>query len=145
MLEKALVFSVTTVLMWAVGCGANTPKPISLTPEENVSRVLKTREDVMALHDTASSWLEAKHGGAKFLFCEADLPAYGSSKIDIHGWVFRSHSEQWESLFSVRTNSVGELELSVDSHTGIFSAKGTANNKFKDHAVFTFDLNATEI
>ena len=115
------------------------------TPDEEGGRALKTREDVKASFDANASWLEAKHGNTQFMFCENVVPSYGSSKIDFHGWVFRRHSNQWERLFLIRTNGVGGSGLSADPNTGIFSAKGTANNKFKNKTLFTFDLSATEI
>lgn len=117
---------------------------VERAPDKSKAHVLKTREDVRALFDTAGSWLEAKHGGAKFMFCANTLPAYGNSTIDIHAWVFRSRSKHWDKLFSIRTNGVGKLGFSVDPKTGGFSAKGAANNKFKNKTVFSFDLNATE-
>ena len=79
-----------------------------------------------------------------FMFCANVLPSYGSSRIEIHGWIFRRHSDQWEEFLSLHTNGVGHVMLSLDEKTGLFSVKGGANNKFMDQAVCTFDLNATE-
>ena len=106
--------------------------------------MLKTAEDVKALFPDAE-WLESQLPEARFMFCANYLPAFGSSKIDIHAWVFRRHSGQWENISLVRLNGVGKVVLSVDPKTRVFSVKGAANNKFLDQLVFTFDLRATEI
>ena len=109
-------------------------------------KVLKTRDEVKALCPGADSWVETEYGGRTFMFCAKPAPSYGSSKrIDIHGWMFRLHSNEWEAFLSVRANGVGQVMLSVDPKSGLFSAKGSANNKFRNRAVFTFDLTATEI
>ena len=92
----------------------------------------------------ASEWLETQFSDVKFTYCIVDIPAYGSSKTAIYGWVFRDKLNVWESLFNVHLNGVGKVNLSIDSKTGLFSAKGGANNKFLNKDVFVFDLNATE-
>lgn len=143
MFKEATLLIGAAALICAAGCQKNDPpKPAARTLEDTGDKVLKTREDVKALFPDAA-WLEAKQGEASFMFCANDLPAYGSSKIEVHGWVFRRHSEQWEKVFTVRLNGVGGVKLSVDPKTGVFSATGSANNKFKDKPVFTFDLLAT--
>jgi hypothetical protein len=78
------------------------------------------------------------------MFCAYDLPAYGNSRMEIQGWVSRRHSKVWESLLTVRLNGVGDVKLSIDPKMGLFSAKGSADNKFKDESVCTFDLRAGE-
>lgn len=103
----------------------------------------KTREEVRALFPKAQ-WLETKQGETSFMFCANDLPAYGNSRMEIQGWVFRRHSKEWESVLTVRLNGVVDVKLSVDPKTGVFSAKGSADNKFKDESVCTFDLRAVE-
>jgi hypothetical protein len=105
--------------------------------------VYKTREEVRALFPKAK-WLEFKHGEASFLFCANDLPAYGNSRMEIQGWAFRSPTKVWESVLTVQLNGVVDVKLSVDPKTGLFSAKGSADNRFKDESVCTFDLRAGE-
>ena len=143
MLRLALRSLAVTTLICTTGCGTETEKSVSTRPGEKEAQVLTTRQDVKALFGTAHSWIETKHGDAEFIFCENILPTFGISRIDIHAWVFRRHSNQWESLFSIHTTGVGRMVFSIDADTGMFSATGAANNKFKNEAVFTFDLNAT--
>ena len=135
----------TVATLFLTGCSAyhqQTSSTSIATDGEN--DVAKSREDVKRLVDTVDPWLETSFNNVPYLFVAKVLPTYGSSKIELHGWVFRQHSEQWERVFLVRTNGVGGIELSVDQESGIFSAKGTANNKFRNKKVFEFDLNATE-
>jgi hypothetical protein len=158
MVKHVILLMGTVALICAAGCQNNdSPMPETQVRDSSMNiylypplgegvggKVLKTPEDVKDLFPDAI-WLETQQGEARFMFCANDLPAYGSSRIDIHGWVFRRHSNQWERVFAVRLNGVGRVTISVDSDAGLFSAKGSANNKFLDKSVFTFDLRATEM
>ena len=95
----------------------------------------------MALFPKRASWLESEYRGVKCMFCVNPIPAFGNGRDDVHGWVFRKYCQRWEKLLSVRLYCVGNVQLSLDPKTGIFSAKGGANNEFKGKAIFTFDLN----
>lgn len=150
MLKETSLFMGITALLFASGCGSYPSAPAQKETGENLLRNsmrfatgYKTREDVKALFPSADSWLETEYGRANFMFCAIILPSWGSSRIDIHAWIFRRHTNQWEEFLSIRTNAVGDVVLSVDSKTGRFSAKGSANNKFANQEVCTFDLNAT--
>jgi hypothetical protein len=136
-----LAFGALAILL-VVGCRRSEQLP-ELTLEDHGGKVLKSREDVMAQFRSAV-WLEAKHGENQFMFCANDLPSYGNSKIDVHGWIFRDYSEQWESVLMVRLTGVLNVTLSVDPKTGLFSAKGSANNKFMNQVLCTFDVTAAE-
>lgn len=145
MLTRCTGFLGTAVLLYVAGMGSETPTFVpSLVPEQP-DQVLRTRDDLKALFRNAESWLEAKQGETQFIFCQHVLPSFGCSKIDIHGWVFRSQAHRWERVFAIRINGAGQLRLSVDPNTGVLSATGTANNKLKGKTVFTFELSATEI
>ena len=135
---------ITLVMLHLVGCGANQQTQHSLAATERGNDVAKSREDVKRLVHTNEPWLETSFNNMHYMFVAEVLPAYGSSRIDLHGWVYRHHSGQWEKMFVVRTNGVGAIQLSVDQESGMLSAIGTANNKFLDKKVFEFDLNATE-
>jgi len=106
---------------------------------------LRRSEDVKAFYGSSSTWLDKELNGEKFLFCEKTLPSYGASRILVHGWVFRPRGNHWERFFQIHLNSVGEVKLAVDPATGSFNVIGTANNRFLDKKIFTFDLNATTI
>ncbi len=144
MVSQMNVLFLVAALALLAGCGAYQQTLDTPIAVEGKSEVAKSREDVKSLVDTTTPWLEVTFNDMEYMFCAKDLPAYGSSRIELHGWVFRKHSKQWERVFLVRTNGVGRLGLSVDSKNGVFSARGTANNKFKDKKVFDFDLDATE-
>lgn len=111
--------------------------------EEGGSKVHKTREEVRSLFPRAK-WIEINQGEASFMFCANDLPAYGNSRMEIQGWVFRRHSKVWETVLTVRLDGVVDVTLSVDPKTRLFSAKGSADNKFKDQSVCTYDLRTAE-
>jgi len=134
----------TAALICAAGCQKTASMRMAQALGDAEGKVLKTHEDVKALFPDAE-WLESQQAEARFMFCANYLPSYGSSKIDIHAWAFRRHSNQWESVFAVQLNGVGRVTLSIDPKTGLFSAKGSANNQFLDKSVFTFDLRATEM
>jgi hypothetical protein len=78
------------------------------------------------------------------MFCAIDLPAYGNSRMEIQAWAFRPNGKMWERMFTVRLNGVVDVMLSVNPKTGLFSAKGKADNEFKGKSVFTYDLTAGE-
>ena len=141
MLKKALLRIGATALFFVTGCQDAAP-----LPEAQVlggGKVYKTREEVKALYPKAK-WLETMQGETSFMFCANDLPAYGNSRMEVQGWVFRRHSKVWESVLSVLLNGVVDVKLLVDPKLGLFSAKGSADNKFKDESVCTFDLRAAE-
>jgi hypothetical protein len=99
------------------------------------------RTSTKALFPNAD-WLETNYAGLEFMFCANDLPAYGNSTIEVHGWAYRQHSAQWESILKIRLMGLGRVALSVDSKSGAFVVKGTANNKFLDQSVLMLDLRA---
>jgi hypothetical protein len=144
MLKQATLLLATAALMCAASCQKNDrPMAEAQALRTGGGKVLKTRDDVQAMFP-AAKWLETEQGERRFMFCANDLPALANGKMEIHGWVFRRHSDQWETVFTVLLNGVGAVTLSVDQETGLFSAKGRANNKFLDQSVFTFDLRATD-
>jgi hypothetical protein len=149
-LNEITLLLVVTVLVCVTSCQKAAPQPEAQSLEQTGhpwgdegGKVFKTREDVKAQFPTAD-WLETQQGEAKFIFCSKDLPAFGNSRIVVHGWVFRSHSNQWESVLTIRLSGVGKVTLSVDPNSGLFSAKGSANNKFMGQSVCTFDLRTAE-
>jgi hypothetical protein len=141
MLNKAIPRIAATMLFCVTGCqdAAHLPKTQIL----GGGTEYKTSEEVRALFPEAK-WLEFKQGDTDFMFCANVLPAYGNSRMEVQGWVFRHHSKVWENVLTVYLNGVVDVKLSVDPKTGLFSAKGSADNKFKDESVCTFDLRAGE-
>ena len=144
MVQKTNALLITLVTLHLAGCDANQQTRNSLVATVGGNDVAKSREDVKRLVDTNEPWLETSLNNMHYMFVAEVLPAYGSSRIDLHGWVYRQRSERWEKMFVVRTNGVGAIRLSVDHESGILLATGTANNKFLGKKVFQFDLNATE-
>jgi hypothetical protein len=139
--RTALLISAATFI--CVACCQNTvpvTEPAELGNTEG--KVVKASEDVKADFPDAE-WLETKQDQVRFMFCANDLPSYGESRIEIRGWVYRSYSERWESVLVVQLTGVGKVTLSVDPNTRLFSAKGSANNKFLNESLCTFDLSAT--
>jgi hypothetical protein len=141
MLKKAIVQRAATALFCVTGC--QDAAPLSEAPVLGGGKVYKTRDEVRALFPKGQ-WLETKQGETSFMFCADHLPAYGNSRMVVQGWAFRTYSKEWESVLTVRLNGVVDVQLSVDEKTGLFSAKGSADNKFKDKSVCTFDLRAGE-
>jgi hypothetical protein len=143
MLKHTTLLMAAAALICAAGCQNDPPIPAPRAVEAGEGKMLKTRDDVKALFPDAE-WLQVQLGEEKYMFCANELPSYGNSKIDIHGWVFRRHSGLWESVLTVQLTGVGGVKLMVDPKTCLFSVTGCANNKFLDQSVCTFDLRATE-
>jgi hypothetical protein len=141
MLRELVLRIAATALFCVSSCQDATPLPDAQV--FGGGNVYKTREEVRAQFPKAR-WLETKQGDTSFMFCANDLPAYGNSRMEVQGWVFTRHSKVWESVLTVQLNGVVDVKLSVDPKTGLFSAKGSADNKFKDEQICTFDLRAGE-
>ncbi len=134
----------SSVAVFALSCSIGCQKPASLSEGRPLGggNVYQTRDEVRALCPNAN-WLETEHDEVSFIFCANDLPAYGNSRMEVRGWVFRPRTREWKNVLTVQLNGVVSVELSVDPKTGLFMAKGNANsNKFKDHTVCTLDLRA---
>ena len=144
MIQITNALLITFVTLHLAGWDAYQQTQDSLVAMGGGKDAAKSREDVKRLVDTNEPWLETSFNNVQYMFVAEVLPAYGSSKIDLHGWVYRQHLQQWEKILVVRTNGVGAIQLSVDQESGMLSATGTANNKFLGKKVFEFDLNATE-
>lgn len=139
MLKQAILRIGAIAFICVTGCQPAAPKP-----EERFFRggkAYKTHEEMKAEFPKAQ-WLEAKQGETSFMFCANDLTAWGVSRMEIQGFVFRRYAKAWENVLTVRLIEVGDVKLSVDPKMGLFSAKGSADNKFKDKSVCTFDLRA---
>ena len=141
MLKKATLRMVSTVIFCITGCQDTAHVPVAQVLGRG--KACKTHGEVKALFPNAQ-WLEIEQGETSFMFCANDLPAYSNSSMVIQGWVYRSYSKDWENVLTVRLNGVVDVKLSVDPKTGLFSVKGSADNKFKDVSVCTFDLRAGE-
>jgi hypothetical protein len=141
MLNETLLRIGVTALLCVTICQNAAPLPQAQVL--GGGKVYKTPEEIRVQYPKAK-WLESKHGETSFLFCANDLPAYGNSRIEIQGWVFRTYSKMWESVLTVQLSGVVEVKLSIDPKTGLFLAKGNAENKFKDVSVCTFNLRAGE-
>jgi hypothetical protein len=126
----------------AAGCQPEREQRATASQElEPIGDPVSDARIIKALFPNAH-WLETQHAGLKFMFCANVLPAAGNSKIEIHGWVFRQHSGEWESILKVRLYYIGHVALSVDSKSGFFVVKGAANNEFLDQSVLMLDLRA---
>ncbi|MCR9116531.1 MAG: hypothetical protein NXI22_06200 [bacterium] len=108
----------------------------------------KSKEDIKRAIPSSDKWhkpkwLEFTLNDVDYLFCVKDVSIAGTSRINIHGWVYRESVRQWERVFLVQTQDVGIVDLSVDSETGLLVAKGSSNNRLKGKIVFSLNLNGT--
>ena len=107
-------------------------------------KLLKTRDDVKARYPKTAVWLETPYDGMDYMFSSYFLWSGGDPWMEIHGWVFPSGSNSWVKFYSVLLRC-GPVKLSVDPKTGVFEAKGGANNKFENKPVCTISLAAAKL
>lgn len=88
-----------------------------------------------------ATWIEEEFDGCKFLFALMESPTDGTSHIDLHGWVYNEHFQEWRRFLEIKTRNLGGAKLDFDN--GIVSIRGATNNEFNGVEVFSFDLRVT--
>lgn len=101
----------------------------------------KTVEELKHALRFSATWTEEEFDGGKFLFALMELPTAGESYIDLHGWIYNEHFQEWRRFLEIKTRKLGGAKLRLDN--GMVSIRGTANNEFNGVEIFRFDLRAT--
>lgn len=101
----------------------------------------KTIEEIKKSFLFPADWTEGEFEGRKLLFALMVQPTDGISVIDVHGWIYSEHFQEWRRFLKVNTRHLGGARLLLDK--GIVSIRGTANGQFKGIEVLRFDLRAT--
>lgn len=103
----------------------------------------KTVEEIKKSLLFATEWTEGEFGGRKLLLVLTALPTSGESYIDLHGWLYNAHYQEWRRFLKVNTRNIGHAKLHLDTQNGVVSIRGAANNELNGVEVLRFDLRAT--
>ncbi len=102
----------------------------------------KTVAEVKKSLPFAVKWKEGEFDGRKFLLALTHQ-GDGESYIDLHGWIYNEHFQEWRRILNIKTRNIGYAELVLDTEKGIVSVRGSANNDLKGVEILRFDLRAT--
>jgi hypothetical protein len=89
-----------------------------------------------------AKWTHFEHDKMRIAVAVEDWPTDGESYIDVYGYVFNVHFEQWRRFLAVKIRGAGLVELDYDQRAGRLSVIGRANNDMYGQRLFTFDLGA---
>jgi len=87
-------------------------------------------------------WKDLTWQGMKLAVATETLPTDGESYIDVHGYVFNQHFQEWRRFVSAQIRGAGVLELRLDPASGMLTVVGAADNDKKDKSLLSFDLHA---
>jgi hypothetical protein len=89
-------------------------------------------------------WKELRHGGMELAVAIETLPTDNESYIDVYGYVYNRHFQEWRRFLAGQIRGAGGLEIRLDDATGVLSAVGAANNDLRGKPLLTFDLRAVD-
>jgi len=109
-----------------------------LTPEGLASA--KTIEEITSPDICGTDWKIYEVDGMQILAGLCELPSDGESYIDVFGYVYNRHYEEWRRFCLVKTRGVGLATIQIDEDEGTLFLIGGANNRFKGKRVFQIDI-----
>ena len=88
----------------------------------------------------ASDWKTFDWKGNKLLVGLSKLPAFGESKIDVHGYIYNRHFKEWRRFCAVKTRNIGWAEVGLDVTNEELYLLAKANTPMKGKRVFRYSL-----
>jgi len=114
------------------------PGAAVLTPEDLVSA--ETIEELAFADIFGTDWKIYEVDGMQILVGLLELPSDGESYIDVFGYVYNRHYEEWRRFCLVKTYGVYLATIQVDEDEGTIFLIGGANNEFKGKRLFQIDI-----
>ena len=138
---------VTIVLSWSIllqAGGFPWEKPDGAPEDDSLTingyESAKSIDKIKSGLPFASEWKSFDWQGNKLLVGLSELPTYGESYIDVHGYIYNRSFKEWRRFCCVKTRNVGWAEVGLDEKEEELYLLAKANTPMKGKRVFTYSL-----